>query len=364
MIEHNFISGSRIGNFYDVLPKNLTLNINKNKLDKTIIPSMNESLNTIFKEVKRIPFTMPYDIVLLDEELLSQKKNDTKLWVEDIYNTIKSIIFKTWNPEKIHIIGHSSGWDSRVMSKAIMELYKEHGKEWLGETYFIEVQGEYEPFVEIMKSLGWTKKNYIIYNKGVSAEMHHDYGLNFINRYNGFYGMVSYPVNQWYDPYMHLGFDESNSQFFTGYGANEVDEKGCKLFKSIAKYKEWHYNLQLNWFKYFGETIFVFWDYDYIRKLFYYSDICNYTMRVTEILCMNLGMYDIPRLEYTDIVDYKICFGKMKDKVIEQYKSSSYYHYIKELKFESEFTYNEWWANYCTASIVENLKRKNYTIKY
>jgi hypothetical protein len=55
--------------------------------------------------------------------------------------------------------------------------------------------------------------------------------------------MVSYPVNQWFDPYMDMGFNPNDCQFITGYGANEIDEKACKLFHSIKEYHRWHYDL-------------------------------------------------------------------------------------------------------------------------
>jgi hypothetical protein len=79
---------------------------------------------------------------------------------------------------------------------------------------------------------------------------------------------------------------------------------------------------------------------------------------------MNKFPDNSPRLEYSEIKNYKTCYGVMKNKVIDDYINSSYFKNINKLSFDEEFNYNQWWANWCTASIVEHLIKEGYNIKF
>ncbi len=57
---------------------------------------------------------------------------------------LKRHIAHCWVPEKTHIVMHSSGYDSRLLSRLIFDISQERGGQWLGATAFVCFQPEIE----------------------------------------------------------------------------------------------------------------------------------------------------------------------------------------------------------------------------
>ena len=153
--------------FYDVLPRDLTLRIPEYYHQSF----RGYTHNTVFREVEINEYQHAPETVTFLTETHRRTKD-----IEKIYNVLKDVIEREWDPTKTHVIGHSSGYDSRVISNIIKELGEKHGDAWLGEVIYIETLGEREGFRQIMKEQGLKG---IVYNDGVPPERHHDYSFNF-----------------------------------------------------------------------------------------------------------------------------------------------------------------------------------------
>ncbi|GAH77103.1 unnamed protein product, partial [marine sediment metagenome] len=53
-----------------------------------------------------------------------------------IANAIASVIERSWDPGQFHLVLHSSGYDSRIISKTIVNLRDKYGESWLGDVLF------------------------------------------------------------------------------------------------------------------------------------------------------------------------------------------------------------------------------------
>ena len=98
--------------FYEALPDKLTLNFNPG-----IFPSMNETNQTMFKEVTRDDYVQPEHIRKLHSELevCGKSMAGTGYWTQSVFETVCNVIEKLWEKGKLHVFGASSGFDSRVM---------------------------------------------------------------------------------------------------------------------------------------------------------------------------------------------------------------------------------------------------------
>ena len=65
-------------------------------------------------------------------------------------------IIREWDPKAKHLIMHSSGYDSRLMSKLLMMIYRDRGDEWLGDVKFCCFQPEIIEATDIYTHVGWS----------------------------------------------------------------------------------------------------------------------------------------------------------------------------------------------------------------
>lgn len=333
--------------FIKILPKKLTLQFPDQCWRKR-----KTSNQTIFKEVT----TEGHHLNDEAREVLAlrvEKSSYSKL-----YKAIKNAIYQNWNPTKTHFIGHSSGYDSRVISTAIEELHQQHGNTWYGNTIYVEVLEEYPEFEEIMERQGIT--NYYIYDPLTSYEF-----SDFFQKFNGVVGIAH---NIYYDGYKYLekeGYCSlENSQFFNGYGSNGIDdclERG----KSLRNYFRWVCQLQQQFLRTFTpDVVYPYWDYEVIRSKAGLP--ITEGERITRNLAKRVAPHleDIPTLENTQqIIDRGQNRAHPFTKIKQWYDSSWYGKknpYNHELRY---YEYHPFWVHYTTASLCEYLRNRGYKIK-
>lgn len=344
--------------FLNVLPEKLTLH---NPLPPASWQQNRKAPPTIFKEVSLSPATLTMD----DVKLLNRTGPPTTL--DDVFLEVKKCIMREWDPKKKHIMPHSSGYDSRVVSTAIKELREEHGDEWFGDTTFIECLGEGPEFEDIMKRQGFDK--FITYNKDVEPGLYHEYSFWFDCYFHKYNGIVGFPVNMWWDAYYdleeHGQILMNNIQFIGGYGANELDVaivrgRGLKFYLQLEK------RLQMQFMRFWAdETIFPFCDHDVMFAMSRLSGL-NGNRRITDRLSQLKAphLFDIQRLSVEQFCKrgQRMMNDDLLSKVQEDYDNSWYGQRVKIKINPNFYTYNVCWGHYGAASLCEHLLRQGYKI--
>lgn len=88
-----------------------------------------------------------------------------------LFDLVAQSIEDAWLPDAFHLILHSSGWDSRVISGAIKKLVKKNGTDWLGAgLFFLCNRWEMGNFTKIMQAMGWDADRYATYAEGAADE--------------------------------------------------------------------------------------------------------------------------------------------------------------------------------------------------
>jgi len=114
--------------------------------------------SSLFKEIEMV--------LNLDKETTSFIKNVPEKKSIPLNNLVKKVVNELmlfiegiWDRSKIHVVIHSSGYDSRLISAIIRKLEEKNGSSWLGEVYFICYEPEVQYFRMIMEYEGWEEKN-------------------------------------------------------------------------------------------------------------------------------------------------------------------------------------------------------------
>jgi hypothetical protein len=102
-------------------------------------------------------------------------------YADKLLDVLMQEVERNWNSDKIHVLPHSSGYDSRLMSYIIKTLAEKNGESWLGKMYFICFQPEIQPFLEIMKYEGWSKNHIVTVRPNAPQTDYFAEGMKFEN---------------------------------------------------------------------------------------------------------------------------------------------------------------------------------------
>jgi hypothetical protein len=98
--------------------------------------------------------------------------------LQPIIDAVKTTLVELWDSTKAHVVFHSSGYDSRILSGCIRELGEARGSSWLGKVLFLSNRWEAAGFYEIMRRQGWRTDQYLAYTEGQPDE-HYKLALDF-----------------------------------------------------------------------------------------------------------------------------------------------------------------------------------------
>jgi hypothetical protein len=119
------------------------------------------------REIKSGPAPMPAAIC----ELYAPAKRTLAEPLPALFAAVKDAIATAWQPGAFHLVFHSSGYDSRIISTAIHQLLRTHGSEWLGEgLLFLSNRWEADDFRAIMQAQDWDERFYAAFDEGSPDE--------------------------------------------------------------------------------------------------------------------------------------------------------------------------------------------------
>jgi len=117
---------------------------------------------TLFSEIAFVPKAeaAPPKLRYLFKEPVGTKRMGRSEFLAAMGDAIQTAIEAAWNPKRFHLVFHSGGYDSRIISSAISRLAAEHGRYWLGSLLFVCIGNETETFEHVMQIQGWGPERY------------------------------------------------------------------------------------------------------------------------------------------------------------------------------------------------------------
>lgn len=124
---------------------------------------------SLFKEITSEPPQLTGILRKIAIEGPQVKRNN----IPDIAEAIERSIEQAWKPGMFHLVPHSSGIDSRIISQTLVNLNKKHGDEWIGDLLFFCRLPEVEEFKLIMSFQGWKPDQFVYQEKDKLEEAVH-----------------------------------------------------------------------------------------------------------------------------------------------------------------------------------------------
>lgn len=112
---------------------------------------------TLFDEVEFVPKAdaVPKTLRGLFVAPIGTETMDRAEYLIRIGQAMQTAIEQAWHPSKMHLVFHSGGYDSRILSSAIRRLADMRGPEWLGRLLFVCIGNEVPTFEQVMQIQGW-----------------------------------------------------------------------------------------------------------------------------------------------------------------------------------------------------------------
>ncbi len=345
-LPHDRVFESSLGRstrLVDVVPQTATIR-------KDLCTLTQDRTLTMFNEVRRVP----------PEEAWTQVKRKQVRKVTFLNATFKAFlkaIADNWKPEKFHLVLHSAGYDSRILSTGIKTLYMKKGADWLGKVLFAEVNEESEPFKEIMQVEGWSENQYAVVPRADS--------LDFKNAWKHLNGISNYPVNFWQEPIEWLqehGLAPSDEglQCWSALGGTESVGALTKGIAWLLSYLYWGcdtYTMPLK-----SEWVFPFQSLNFLQTLRKYG-----LKQAPQYRPMLLERF-APKLQKT-VPHYQApYYWKLSETALAQlrkdYAASWYGRMVAPDTPQEEYVCFSWyWVHWSTASFCEHLRETGHDIK-
>jgi hypothetical protein len=362
--------GDRVGFFYDILPKRLTV-----ERPKTV-NGFDVSHRTLFREVTVEPYSESMGMRDFLEEVkdISPVMQTGEAWKNKVFDVFCTVVEKMWDKNTVKIVSHSSGWDSRLISLAIMKCGLNDE-----DTLFCEGKGEYPHFERIMDVLGI--RNYRIYRRDVHPNKH---SFPYVmDAANAFEGLVDYPLNELYTPYKEFNDVGEKPTHFAGCGANVITDgmKNIRNYYSVkanndgrmAPYEKlrnslrWLYYCHLSKFKLAGSPAFPFLDHEFIKLIVGIENWQIVEDRFSEVIVKAIEpkLANVERVSVYDLqnMGYRTFDDETMKSLIDIYKSTWYGRHIDSEPVK-EISYCQWWTDWSAALICDRLIKEGHEIEF
>jgi len=311
---------------------------------------------------------------------IERKRVSDQVFAKRVFTAMCSAVERAWKPGALHIVQHSSGWDSRLISLAIRHLAAVKGENWLGNVLFLELSGEGPAFKRIIRVQGWSDEIAHVWNEGAPPREHHLLAFEFSQAWRRLNGWCAYPINANWHPFQDLRDRGAlpapgDMQVFSGYGANEVGAAMTGAwkpggFKSYVNKMYWH---PLSSFPLWGGEeawSFPFLDLDYIKA---YASVSggrgpNYRKMVIGKIAPKVGKVAPINKQRKQKLGYRTASKAILARCVADYEASWLGREVfpidgKRVAPRPQINYHDWWGYWSLASFCEELMRRGTTIR-
>ena len=335
--------------------------------------------NSLFKEIEVISLSIPEFMRSLFKKRVRVKTIKPEVLASTLVDRITSFMENNWNTSKAHIMPHSSGYDSRLISVILKKLTDKNGVDWLGDLYFISWDPEVKGFKDIMAHEQWPEKHQIIIT-GKGLDFYKD-AVKFDN-----VGRYCSDVNR----FICYCFDYIIYKAIEGLGVNDVqiisglfsDEILRKEVSKARKDTIWNnlshfmvhflHDIHFEWSMY--DTLLPFMSFDVIDTILDYDLPKADDLKLMMIRSLDSALADLPnyRFEYFDIIRKEGIhpFYRLSKPVVKEmeasFKNSWYFKNVKNVVFPELVNglVNDgiWLKEYTKAAICEYILNRGCMI--
>lgn len=317
---------------------------------------------TLFKEIQVVPFREFIAKDFIPQWIPAHNDRVSIKFLDRFIESVKN----TWDSSKFHLIPHSMGYDSTILSKIIKMLYDDGSID--GDIFFVCFKPEDSVFLKIMENEGWDKSQYGVYNEKVSGRDYCREALQFSTAWQMYEDCWLWPV--WYYQHAKLelqtnGKIPSDDRMIQAHCAGGVDElinfnnrkHAFSLLLSALYYTPltayWHGILPVFDDDILGDVFFKYkfqtFGNEYKRRV---------KGRMLQMLDSNSTLYQLPNSLRGFQVEYRRIPADLVQQMVRDYNNSWFGQKVApdaSKKATDVFIGDRWFACYSSAVIIEHL---------
>jgi hypothetical protein len=359
-VYRNTLTGKQSTRIMDLLDRDVTVR-------KNYVVPRNESGNrhTLFKNIEIVP---ALETLSPEAKALLTRKAGTSPWSTQTYlSTLKKALVKfvseSWSQDKFHLIFHSSGYDSRVMSWAIRQGTTESQRT---NVLFACFGAEAETAKQILLYEGWPEDQFV----GITDfDGYYERLLTFSGAWRMINGAalgifnLNYGLSWLLEDLGLIPSDENAIQQWSGFGSDYLlaganNRAGNFLQQQFLRVR--NTPISMSFFK-AREVAYPYFSLDVLRMAIVSAARLGYRYRMPLLRTIDKKLAAFPR------VDAKlppIPPSLMESCVVEYGKS----WYGKNVRLgaadqsDQIGSYNPWWSYWTAAAFCEHLLQEGYRL--
>lgn len=350
----NTLTGKRSDKIYEVVGEEpLTL-------DNAYVATLTGGTRTLFNEIVTVPYNevIPSFYLELWEVSPQSRKTTLEKFVNDFIVHLRNHIEEIWirNPDKLNVVLHSGGWDSRILSAIMRQVYEKNG----GKVKFVCYGPECKVLSTIMEIEGWNKDQYTSLQWN---DNYFGYNLNFQTAWRHLNGSSTFPMNPISWIINNLKMPTSDIEVWSAAYFNEVflELRGKKLI--LGFYRKFYYWWSTNLFAALPcDFILPILNKHTLRHIIE-SDVAlppDHKLKEKIVKALSSELLKIPRASNpTNIRIPK----KFHPQIEKDYMMSWYGKQNPNVKRDFRFAHSPWWSAWSSASLIEYVLSKGIKIK-
>lgn len=298
----------------------------------------------------------------------SAEEWDVDAAVDDYLAGIEVIIDAYWAPDKHHVVYHSSGWDSRILSSALARLRARNGDGWLGDVLFVSNKWEAEGFKAIMALLGFSDRAFV-WREHIPESDYFDACFDFAHAWRWLNAPCPIPVNLWH--YLVQGAQvvgllpsDERVQGVAGYWANELVDCFLHGGKYWLDRMHWYPNTAMASLPFPVEMVLPFAHKALLEQLPAYG-LGRIGGKEFRKLLADRCMPDAVGIPNVGLDDRGHPISdRLRQRALRDYQASWYGRHVRphdEMPATTQFS--NVWADWSLASLCEHLRREGYDVR-
>jgi hypothetical protein len=301
---------------------------------------------------------MPIDddthCLLLLEPCIEQGKGQ---FLDGVIRELEAFVEDRWN-DQFHMVFHSSGIDSRIVSKIIHRLYKKNGPEWLGEVLFVCFGPECDEFMKIMEYEGWRRDQYFPCQNMLGACLYFEDAHNWLNgpcqNALGLAVLEQIAVD--------ISLAPPEYQLWSGYGANELFVAASGRGSLEARMRK-EYRSEASVGRYRRRALYPFRAHNVLCHVATSECRMGGSLRTAVLRRLDPKLLEFENVQWRNAM---LVPAKLRAISIKSYEGSWYAENIKPLHIENttwRVMVRQWWRDWSAAAICQHLLREGYELK-
>lgn len=370
-------SVGRSQNLIDIMPKAVSLlpspPLGRLETGYCVDPCIDH--RTAFRQIRMIPRSATWKdpVRALLASPPPRRRVSKETYLHKACAVFEKAIEDVWIPDRFHIILHSGGYDSRLISWTIRQLYQKNGADWLGDILFMELEGEPNT-LDILIAEGWDKHQFVTYRDDlpIDSAAHHSRACEFENAWRRLNGGVwqsgrniTYEPIEWLQESGRIPADTNKLQGWIGILANDIAHAliGGPGLRWVFEKLLYHvYTL----FPTKGDWIFPYLSLDLIRVLYEYgrgqeeSQEENWRRHALELFAPDVARFLNPQ---RGVYPAELRLSDCEQMAID-FRCSWYGRTVAaDVIPHRTVVFNRWWGLWGLASLCEELLRRGHTIR-